>query len=60
MLICFTKEFCREMKLNVPEGAFFWEDKDEFGEVDLPESVIERLKRDYQKKTGKVAKTKIP
>jgi hypothetical protein len=60
MRICFNREFCREMNLKVPESAFFWEAKEEYAEVDLPEPVIEKLKKDYAKKTGKTPKTKAP
>jgi hypothetical protein len=48
------------MNLKVPEGAFFWEAKEEYAELDLPEATINKLKKDYEKKTGKVAKTKVP
>jgi hypothetical protein len=59
MGICFNREFCREMNLKVPESGFFWDSGVEFAELDLPESVIENLKKNYQKKTGKTPKIKI-
>jgi hypothetical protein len=60
MRICFNREFCKEMNLKIPESTFFWEAKEEYTELDLPESVINKLKKDYEKKTGKTAKTKVP
>jgi hypothetical protein len=47
------------MNLQLPESAFFWEAKEEYAELELPESVITKLKKDYEKKTGKTAKTKM-
>jgi hypothetical protein len=59
MPICFTREFYREMSLKVPESAFFWEAMEEYAELDLPESVVNKLMKDYEKKTGKTPKTKV-
>ncbi|MDR2179280.1 MAG: hypothetical protein LBP21_03130 [Synergistaceae bacterium] len=59
MQVSLTKEFCREMNLKVPDSAFSWEAKEAYAEMDLPESVINKLRKDYEKKTGKAAKIKI-